>query len=110
MFVPLFPFPVPIPLIREQLLPPNRPAPPAAPRLDSRECASPDPVPTSTNTARAEGGGIQRGCSVPPWAGASRGPGGVPGEIFGDFLLDEKVTRVQGGAPASGEAGDSRPA
>ena len=26
MFVPLFPFPVPIPLIREQLLPPNRPA------------------------------------------------------------------------------------
>ena len=31
MFVPLFPFPVPIPLIGEQLLPPNRPAPPAAP-------------------------------------------------------------------------------
>ena len=26
MFVPLFPFPVPIPLIGEQLLPPNRPA------------------------------------------------------------------------------------
>ena len=26
MFVPLFPFSVPIPLIREQLLPPNRPA------------------------------------------------------------------------------------
>ena len=26
MFVSLFPFPVPIPLIREQLLPPNRPA------------------------------------------------------------------------------------
>ena len=26
MFVPLFPFPVPIPLIGEQLLPPNWPA------------------------------------------------------------------------------------
>ena len=29
MFVPLFPFPVPIPLIGEQLLPPNRPSAPS---------------------------------------------------------------------------------
>ena len=37
MFVPLFPFPVPIPLIGEQLLPPNRPALPRH-GLTSREC------------------------------------------------------------------------
>ena len=59
MFVPLFPFPVPIPLIREQLLPPNRPAPPAAPPPEDAA----DPVSLSTNTARAEGRGIKGGRS-----------------------------------------------
>ena len=91
MFVPLFPFPVPIPLIREQLLPPNRPAllctactahrayssflldkrkaigSPLC-RTAPRECRR--PCTPSTNTARAEGGGIQGG--PPPCAG---GPG-----------------------------------
>ena len=34
-------------------------------------------------------------------------PEGVPpsGRFFGDFLIGEKVTRVQGGAPASGRRG-----
>ena len=40
MFVPLFPFPVPIPLIGEQLLPPNRPALPCTPRTPHRACSS----------------------------------------------------------------------
>ena len=40
MFVPLFPFPVPIPLIREQLLPPNRPALPCTACTAHRACSS----------------------------------------------------------------------
>ena len=88
MFVPLFPFPVPIPLIGEQLLPPNRPALLCTACTAHRACSSflldkgngigsplcrtapedaADSVPPSTNTARAEGGGIQGG--PPPCAG-----------------------------------------
>ena len=40
MFVPLFPFPVPIPLIGEQLLPPNRPALPCTACTAHRACSS----------------------------------------------------------------------
>ena len=40
MFVPLFPFPVPIPLIGEQLLPPNRPALPCTACTAYRACSS----------------------------------------------------------------------
>ena len=48
--------------------------------------------------ARAAGGMI-----MPPKGSTQRG---VPsGRFFGDFLIGEKVTRVQGGAPASGGAG-----
>ena len=32
------------------------------------------------------------------------------GRFFGDFLIGEKVTRVQGGAPALGSAGATSPA
>ena len=89
MFVPLFPFPVPIPLIGEQLLPPNRPALLCTACTAHRACSSffcwirgkgyrqpalphrprgcRKPCTPSTNTARAEGGGIQGG--PPPCAG-----------------------------------------
>ena len=40
MFVPLFPFPVPIPLIGEQLLPLNRPALLCMARTPHRACSS----------------------------------------------------------------------
>ena len=40
MFVPLFPFPVPIPLIGEQLPPPNRPALLCMARTPHRACSS----------------------------------------------------------------------
>ena len=40
MFVPLFPFPVPIPLIGEQLLPPNWPALLCTPRTPHRVSSS----------------------------------------------------------------------
>ena len=113
MFVPLFPFPVPIPHIGEQLLPLNRPALPctactahrayssfslnkgkgigsplcrAAPRGCRRPC-----IP-STNTARAEGGGIQGG--PPPCAG---GPGTRRSLAYLCLLsLREKVGRGAG--------------
>ena len=91
MFVPLFPFPVPIPLIGEQLLPPNWPALPCTActahrayssfslnkgkgigspicRASPRGCRR--PCTPSTNTARAQGRGIKGGEA--PFAG---GPG-----------------------------------
>ena len=40
-----------------------------------------------------------RGSEASPFRGVPRG------RFFGDFLIGEKVTRMQGGAPASGTQG-----
>ena len=53
MFVPLFPFPVPIPLIREQLLPPNRPALP--PPEDAADPVPPPPIPLGQKAGESKG-------------------------------------------------------
>src|SRR5699024_5330375 len=47
--------------------------------------------------ARRAGGGM----IMPPKGSTQRGY--PSGRFFGDFLIEEKVTRVQGGAPAHGE-------
>ena len=132
MFVPLFPFPVPIPLIGEQLLPPNWPALPCTACTAHRAyssfslnkgkgigsplcCAAPQecrrPCIPSTNTARAEGGGIQGG--PPPCAG---GPGTrrslayLSQHLCCYFPLREKVGRGLGRSAQKGRCRDCRPA
>ena len=52
------------------------------------------------------GAACRRGSEASP----SGGPGVPPWRIFGDFLFEKKVTRVQGGAPALGFAGATSPA
>ena len=51
---------------------------------------------------------VAGGMIMPPKGSTQRGD--PSGRFFGDFLIGEKVTRVQGGAPASGEAGAPSPA
>ena len=107
MFVPLFPFPVPIPLIGEQLLPPNRPAllctactahrasssfslnkgkgigSPlcrAAPE-DAANSVPPPPIPLGQKSGESKG--------VLPLVLGVQGPGG-PWRIFAYFLYARK--------------------
>ena len=123
MFVPLFPFPVPIPLIGEQLLPPNWPALPRhGLTAESVILSSPGEKKDRFTHLSQSGKSVWVGGRNPiegvrlAAGGAKRPPRGVPrgafpsGRFFGDFLIGEKVTRVQGGAPASGEAGATSPA
>ena len=71
MFVPLFPFPVPIPLIGEQLLPPNRPAAPLT--EDAAGPVPPPPIPLGQKAGESKG--------VLPLVPGVQGPGG-PWRIF----------------------------
>ena len=66
------------------------------------------------NRSGSEAETLSRGCGTAA-GGAKRPPQGSTqrgypsGRFFGDFLIGEKVTRVQGGAPAGGGR-DCRPA
>ena len=99
------------------------PVRPAAPRFESRRCdlcqSRGEDKPDSPTISKWQ---IGLGQWMKPYrggagtaGGAKRPPRGVPrgafpsGRFFGDFLIGEKVTRVQGGAPASG-CWDCRPA
>ena len=89
--------------------------PPAAPRIDSRKCSldrtkgkNKTDLPTYSkwqiglflwHKPYRGGCGHRRGSEASP---LGEYPEGVApsGRFFGDFLIGEKVTRVQGGAPA----------
>ena len=107
MFVPLFPFPVPIPLIGEQLLPPNRPALPCTACTAHRAYSSfslnkgkgigsplcraapenaADPVPTPPILLGQKAGESK---GVLPLVLGVQGPGG-PWRIFAYFLYVRK--------------------
>ena len=129
MFVPLFPFPVPIPLIGEQLLPPNRPALPRhGLTAESVILSSPGEKKDRFTHLSQSGKSVWVGGRNPiegvrlaaGGAGAksetlfARSPSGdskgrSPWRAFGDFPRDGKVTRVPSmalpcsrGAPAGG--------
>ena len=115
MFVPLFPFPVPIPLIGEQLLPPNRPALPRhGLKVEGVPSATPGRKKTDSltclkvaNRSGLEVETLSRGCGLPQGErsvplGDSKGRS--PWRFFGDFLIGEKVTRGGGAErPLTGE-------
>ena len=118
MFVPLFPFPVPIPLIREQLLPPNRPALPRhGLKVEGVPSATPGRKKTDSltclkvaNRSGLEVETLSRGCGLPQGErsvplGDSKGRS--PWRAFGDFLRDGKVTRG-GGAERPPHGGRSQ--
>ena len=121
MFVPLFPFPVPIPLIREQLLPPNRPALPRhGLKVEGVPSATPGRKKTDSltclkvaNRSGLEVETLSRGCGLPQGErsvplGDSKGRS--PWRAFGDFLRDGKVTRGGGAErPPHGGCGGRRP-
>ena len=109
MFVPLFPFPVPIPLIGEQLLPPNRPALPRhGLTAESVILSSPGEKKDRFTHLSQSGKSVWVGGRNPiegvrlAAGGAKRPPRGVPRGVspLGDSLMTFSSGRKSPGAPS----------